>query len=126
MIDYLMSSNSPMRAAQIRPLGGAMARVPEDSTAYPYRQVPLMLNLVSFYTDPEDRMVKENWLADFARDIDQGVPGVYSNFLGDEGADRLHQAYPAKTWGRLAEIKTRYDPTNLFHRNHNIPPITDR
>ena len=44
------------------------------------------------------------------------------NFLEDEGAARVHDAYPAGTWERLAEIKRRYDPTNLFHHNQNIPP----
>jgi FAD/FMN-containing dehydrogenase len=45
-------------------------------------------------------------------------------FLGDEGQGRVHQAYPAATWERLAAVKARYDPTNLFHHNHNIPPAT--
>ena len=46
------------------------------------------------------------------------------NFLVDEGADRIRAAYPGPTWDRLAEIKARYDPTNLFRRNQNIPPAT--
>jgi FAD/FMN-containing dehydrogenase len=44
------------------------------------------------------------------------------NFLGDEGVERVHAAYPGATWDRLAAVKARYDPTNLFHRNQNIPP----
>ena len=47
---------------------------------------------------------------------------AYVNFLEDEGAARVHDAYPAGTWERLAEVKRRYDPTNLFHHNQNIPP----
>jgi FAD/FMN-containing dehydrogenase len=42
--------------------------------------------------------------------------------LGDEGEDRVREAYPGSTWDRLASIKARYDPDNLFHRNQNIPP----
>ena len=49
-------------------------------------------------------------------------PGVYVNFLGDEGADRVREAYPGPTWDRLVEVKRRYDPGNLFRRNQNIPP----
>jgi FAD/FMN-containing dehydrogenase len=44
------------------------------------------------------------------------------NFLGDEGPERVRQAYPGDTWDRLREIKRRYDPTNLFRMNQNIPP----
>ena len=54
--------------------------------------------------------------------LDQGDHGAYVNFLGDEGDERVHAAYPGATWDRLAAIKARYDPTNLFHRNQNIPP----
>ena len=48
--------------------------------------------------------------------------GAYVNFLGDEGPDRVRQAYPGPTWDRLVEIKRRYDPGNLFRLNQNIPP----
>jgi FAD/FMN-containing dehydrogenase len=50
--------------------------------------------------------------------------GVYVNFLGDEGAERIREAYPPATYARLAALKARYDPTNAFHLNQNIaaPP----
>jgi FAD/FMN-containing dehydrogenase len=54
--------------------------------------------------------------------LDQGEPGAYVNFIGDEGAERVRAAYPGPTWDRLREIKRRYDPTNLFRLNQNIPP----
>jgi FAD/FMN-containing dehydrogenase len=47
---------------------------------------------------------------------------AYVNFVGDEGEARLHDIYPDSTWQRLTEIKRRYDPTNLFRLNQNIPP----
>jgi FAD/FMN-containing dehydrogenase len=47
---------------------------------------------------------------------------VYVNFLGDEGPERVREAYPGPTWDRLAEVKRRYDPHNLFRRNQNIAP----
>ena len=47
---------------------------------------------------------------------------AYVNFVGDEGEARLHDIYPDQTWQRLREIKRRYDPTNLFRLNQNIPP----
>jgi FAD/FMN-containing dehydrogenase len=50
---------------------------------------------------------------------------VYANFLGSEGEARIREAYPGETWDRLRRIKARYDPTNLFRLNQNIPPATD-
>ena len=56
------------------------------------------------------------------RQLRQDDGGAYVGFLGDEGQARVRQAYPGSTWDRLAAIKGRYDPTNLFRRNHNVPP----
>jgi FAD/FMN-containing dehydrogenase len=122
ILEHLENSTAPMRAAQIRVLGGEIARIPTGATAYAHRQAPIMVQLAAFYNGPEDRPVQQAWLEDLARSIDQGVPGVYSNFMGEEGHARLLEAYPETTWKRLADVKARYDPTNLFHRNHNIPP----
>jgi FAD/FMN-containing dehydrogenase len=69
--------------------------------------------------------VHEDWVARFAAALGQGDAGVYVNFLGDEGEARIREAYPASTWERLAAIKRRYDPTNLFRLNHNIPPASE-
>ena len=51
---------------------------------------------------------------------------AYVNFIGDEGPERVRDAYPPATWERLAAIKAVYDPTNLFQRNQNIPPVDAR
>jgi hypothetical protein len=58
--------------------------------------------------------VHEPWITDFAAALRQGGGGAYVNFLGDEGEERIREAYPGSTWERLAPIKGRYDPTNLF------------
>ena len=121
IIDYLQASDAAVRVAQLRVLGGAMARVPADATAFAHRQSRIMVNLAAFYAGPEDQAVRQAWVADFAAALHQGDSGVYMNFMGDEGEARLRNAYPGKTWDRLVEIKARYDPTNLFHNNHNIP-----
>ena len=62
------------------------------------------------------------WVDDFRSALQQGTPAAYVNFLGDEGEARVREAYPAATWDRLATIKSRYDPSNLFRRNQDIPP----
>jgi hypothetical protein len=110
---------------QLRVLGGAVARVPEAATAYAHRQRRIMANVAAFYTGPEDRPVREAWVAALAKALRQGEPGAYVNFLGDEGTARVREAYPAANWERLVAVKRRYDPTNLFRLNQNIVPVAD-
>jgi FAD/FMN-containing dehydrogenase len=124
IVEYLQSSDAIMRVAQLRVLGGAMARVPVEATAFAHRRSRIMVNLAAFYTDLEDQAVREAWVANFAAALNQGDSSAYVNFLGDEGAARVRDAYPAPTWERLAAIKRRYDPTNLFRLNQNIPPAS--
>ena len=119
--DYLQASNAAVRVAQLRVLGGALARVPVDATAFAHRASRIMVNVAAFYDGPADRVVREAWVADFAAALHQDDNGAYVNFLGDEGEARIHAAYPGTTWERLTAIKHRYDPTNLFRLNQNIP-----
>jgi FAD/FMN-containing dehydrogenase len=67
-------------------------------------------------------VVRQSWVDDLAAALRQRDNGAYVNFLVDEGEARVREAYPATTWDRLAAIKARYDPTNLFRLNQNIPP----
>ena len=122
IFDHLEASDAPMRVAQLRVLGGAMARVPADATAFAHRSSRIMVNLGAFYEGPEDRPAREAWVADFAAALRQSDAGAYVGFLADEGEGRVRRAYPGATWDRLAAIKARYDPMNLFRLNHNIPP----
>jgi len=122
IVEFLEKSDAPMRVAQLRVLGGAMARVPADATAYAHRSSRIMVNLAAFYEGEGDRAAKEAWLRDFAAAIDQGDRAVYANFLADEGPQRVRDAYPGATWDRLVELKRRYDPTNLFRLNQNVTP----
>jgi Berberine and berberine like len=108
--------------AQIRVLGGAMARVPADATAFAHRSSRIMVNVAALYERPDEAAVYEPWITDFAAALRQGDYGAYVGFLGDEGEGRIREAYPGPTWQRLAEIKGRYDPTNLFRLNQNIRP----
>jgi hypothetical protein len=92
-----------------------MARVPAEATAFAHRGSRIMVNLAASYDGPADRAVRQAWVTGFAAALRQGDPGVYVNFLGDEGQARVRQAYPGSTWDRLVVIKRRDDPTNLFH-----------
>jgi Berberine and berberine like len=122
IIEHLQASDASMQVAQLRALGGAMARVPSQATAFAHRQSRILVSLAAFYDGPEDKPRREGWVADFAAALQQGDSGAYVNFLGDEGEVRVRAAYPGPTWERLAAIKARYDPTNFFRLNQNIPP----
>jgi hypothetical protein len=122
VVDQLAASDSAMRVVQIRVVGGAVARVPADATAYAHRNSRLMVNVAAFYDGPDDRDDKEAWMTGLASDLHQGDDGAYVNFLGDEGPDRVRAAYPGATWDRLVAAKAAYDPDNLFRRNQNVLP----
>ena len=125
IIERLQSSTAMMRVAQLRVLGGAMARIPDDATAFAHRGRRIMVNLAAMYERVEDSATHEAWVTDFAAELNGGEASGYVNFLGDEGYDRRRAAYPGSTWDRLAAIKHRYDPTNLFRMNQNIPPASE-
>ncbi|HXG26814.1 MAG TPA: FAD-binding oxidoreductase [Candidatus Binatia bacterium] len=126
IMDHLERSDAPMRAAQLRVMGGAMARVPWDATAFAHRRYKLLVNVAAFYADEADRAAKEAWMDAFVADLrkagDATTQCAYVNFVNLEPPERIHDIYPDATLARLREIKRRYDPTNLFHRNQNIAP----
>jgi hypothetical protein len=124
-IESLQASAARMSILQIRVLGGAMARVAEEATAFAHRERKLMITLAAVYERQEEADVHELWAMQAAEGLSDDKPGVYVNFMGNEGEARLRDAYPGQTWNRLVEIKTKYDPANLFHLNQNIPPRTD-
>lgn len=121
ILAYLQASDAPLRSAQLRVLGGAVARVPANATAYAHRTSRIMVNLTALHTGPDDKPAKDAWVEEFASALHQGDDAVYVNFLGDEGAARIRAAYPGETWDRLVAAKRRYDPDNVFRLNHNIP-----
>jgi FAD/FMN-containing dehydrogenase len=124
IVECLEASTAPMRVTQLRVLGGAMARVPADATAFAHRTRRLMVNVAAVYERPEEAAQHEAWVADLAGRLQRGEAGAYVGFVGDEGQARVRDAYPGPTWERLAEVKARYDPTNLFRLNQNVPPAT--
>jgi FAD/FMN-containing dehydrogenase len=122
ILAHLRNSTAMMSVAQLRVLGGAMARVPADATAFAHRTSRIMTTVAAISETVADVPAHEKWVSDFAAALRPTDPGVYVNFLADEGEERVRAAYPGATWDRLAAIKDQYDPTNLFRRNQNIPP----
>jgi hypothetical protein len=121
ILNRIASSTGTMAVAQLRVLGGAMARVPSDATAFAHRDRMMMAGLAAIFEDVNEEPVHQAWVDGFAAALDP-APGAYVNFLANESESRVREAYPGPTWDRLREIKRRYDPTNLFHLNQNIPP----
>jgi len=122
IIRHLSASDAPMRATQLRVLGGAMARVPADATAFAHRSSEIMGICVAFYAGEDDRAEKDRWARAFADDLHQSDDGAYVNFLEEDDPNGVGRAYPGATGERLARMKARYDPENLFRRNHNVAP----
>ena len=81
-----------------------------------------MVNVAALYNRPDEAALHEAWVTNFAAALRQGEPGAYVGFLGNDGQARIREAYPGPTWDRLVAIKRRYDPTNLFRLNQNVPP----
>jgi FAD/FMN-containing dehydrogenase len=124
IVERIESSNAAMAATQLRVLGGAMARVPADATAFAHRGSRIMANVAAIYERAEERPAHEAWVKDFARELHDGDDGAYAGFLADEGDERVRAAYPGSTWERLRAVKATYDPDNVFRLNQNIPPAT--
>lgn len=105
-------------------LGGAIAGVPDDATAFSHRLAPWIVNLNAMWADPKDDF--SGWARDFWDALQPySAGGVYVNFLGNEGAERVRAAYGDEKYERLARLKARYDPENVFRLNQNITPLAD-
>ena len=106
--------------------GGAVARVEDDAMAFGQRQAPFNIHLLNMWPpDPSMDAEQIAWARDFnARMKPYARQGAYLNYLGDEGVGRVREAFGAEKFARLQALKDRYDPTNLFHNNQNIPPST--
>lgn len=124
IIDGLRAAPGSTAMAQVRVLGGASGRVPNDATAYAFRDRSLLLAVINPYRDAADAARQESWLESCWAAIRPYGSGAMASFLGDEGDERVREAYPGATYGRLAEIKRRYDPDNVFHLNQNIHPAS--
>jgi FAD/FMN-containing dehydrogenase len=125
ILDHLKTSTGLMAVAQLRVLGGAMERIPSEATAFAHRKSRIMANVAALYEKPEEKETHEAWATDFAAALRQNDGGAYVNFLGAVDQAQVRAAYPGRTWERLAAIKARYDPTNLFRLNQNIPPTIE-
>ena len=105
------------------PLGGAVADGPSEYPV-PYRDAPWAVHPFGIWEDPADDERSIQWVRDVRADVRPWSSGaVYLNFIGNEGEDRVEAGLGAENTRRLASVKARYDPDNVFRFNHNIAPL---
>ena len=113
---------TPHSTMHIYPINGAASRVKKDDTAWHYRHANFSQVIVGVDPDPanNDRMIR--WAKDYAKDLQRySLGGGYVNMYMDEGNESVEASY-GDNYKRLAQVKARYDPENLFHINQNILP----
>jgi FAD/FMN-containing dehydrogenase len=114
---------SPMTAILFEHFHGAVTRVGATETAVPHRDQGWNLLIPSVWTDPADNEANIAWSREtFAAMRPYLGSGRWLNYLGDDQADDAIRAAYGPNYGRLREVKRRYDPDNVFHLNHNVAP----
>ena len=122
IVHLMRHAPGPMVMIQLRILGGAMGRVAPAATAFSQRDAEVMVSAMALYEIGGDPAPADAWTSAVFDALAARRTGVYANFLGAEGDERIRSAYPHGAYERLAAIKRRYDPANLFRLNQNIPP----
>ena len=114
---------SPLATQFLVPWGGAVARVPDDATPLAMRDTMWVSHPFAVWEQPEEAAANIEWVRKFRRDISGHTSGgVYLNFIGKEGQDRVRAAFGEAKYRRLAEVKGEFDPLNTFQGNQNIEP----
>jgi FAD/FMN-containing dehydrogenase len=114
---------SPFTASLMIPLGGAFARVPDESTPLAYRDAKWNYHLLGQWAHRAESDANIAWTRRFdAAMAAYAEAGVYSNFVGDPSASAIAAGFGPEKYARLQRIKHKYDPDNVFRSNANIPP----
>ena len=122
ILGYIATLPDPQCEVFFAQVGGAQGRVPDEATAYQGRSAAYVMNVHGRWSDASQDEGGIRWCRDLWNAIAQYATGeAYVNFMTEEEGDRLESAYGA-SYSRLVELKNRYDPSNLFRMNQNIPP----
>jgi FAD/FMN-containing dehydrogenase len=126
--EHAYGATSPRSYAAIIHMGGAVARAPRGATAYSGRDVAHTMSIDGVWLPEQDDTVgaaETAWARRFLDALQPHRAGVYVNFLdSDDDTSRVREAYGDDTYRRLAEVKAKYDPENVFRNNKNIQPTT--
>jgi FAD/FMN-containing dehydrogenase len=122
-VKYGFERQSPFTQQLFVPWGGAVAHVAEGATPMTNRNVSWITHPFAMWEHPADSERNIEWARSFRRDIAHyATGGVYLNFIGDEGQDRVRAAFGDDNYRRLAAVKGEWDPQNVFRGNQNIVP----
>lgn len=121
-VEHSLQISSPLTSFPIWQMGGAVGRVGDDETAFNGRAAGFTYNIGASTETSAGFAEEREWVRDFWSALEPWHQGVYVNFLGDEGAERIRQSYGAEKYHRLQALKRRYDPDNFFRINQNISP----
>jgi len=119
---FVAEMPSPTSGVGFQQMHGAASRAPLTETAFPHRDEHYDFVIISQWADPADSARNIQWTREFFEAMQPFLErGVYVNDLGEEGEDRVKEAY-GSNYERLVALKNKYDPTNQFRLNHNIKP----
>ncbi len=122
VVDHGMRISSPISSLALWQMGGAVARVGENDTAFNGRGAGFTFNINGNSLAADGFDAERQWARDYWSALGPHHTSVYVNFLMEEGQERIRQAYGAEKYDRLKALKRTFDPTNFFRLNQNIVP----
>lgn len=124
LVDRIKQGGPVKRMMELAPIGNGVTRVPPDANACGKRAAGWLHEAGASWEDPDLEDASIGWVQDFFTALEPvyAPDRLYLNAVESEGEHRVRQAYSHGVYERLAEIKRRYDPANMFRRNHNIRP----
>jgi Berberine and berberine like len=123
LVEHAARMGPGLSQVHLQHMGGAVARVPGDATAFANRQAVYAVNVIGMWTDPTEADRHVAWARGFSEALQPHTNGrVYVNFLGEEGEERVRAAYGPEAYARLARVKAAYDPENVFRLKQDIRP----
>jgi FAD/FMN-containing dehydrogenase len=122
-VDAFAEVTSNHSAILIEAPHGAVARVPDDATAFGQRQARFNASALAIWESPADRDRNIDWARRYADALAPASSGGYVNYLGDDASTTdVAAAYGQSRYERLVAVKDVYDPTNMFRFNQNVIP----
>jgi FAD/FMN-containing dehydrogenase len=121
-IEALLDSRGSQLGSSLQTYGGAIAEVDDGDSAFSHRETQFEYVTATRWTDPAEDASRTDAIRRSAARLDPFAGGAYVNVLNDEGPSGLNRAYSIEKLARLTALKDLYDPSNVFHLNHNIPP----
>jgi len=120
VMEHAEQMSSPLSSFYFQHLGGAIDRAGPDIAAFGHRGAGFDFTILTVWNDPAEDTGHTAWARDFFAAMEPYSTGVYVNNLGSEGAERVKAAYAPEVYRRLVELKSLYDPDNVFRVNQNV------